>query len=361
MDATNKALIITLPLGGNYGGIMQAFALQKFMSQLGYKCETTSSPFRSLQESVKKHPLVRKIAKKKPLATGKFDYKTRLFIENRIETINFGAACTRVWSQKYSILIAGSDQVWRQTYGYIPHYLFSFAPPHSPKRISYAASFGKVNIPENAKIFSRKSQKLVARFDSISVRESSGVNIVHSGWNLDAEQHVDPTLLLGIEDYLELIDNPVTELSNRQAGSVFAYVLDVSLETSGIVQEIESMLGMKSHKLIEGVLNQGSSLPPVEEWLREFKKADFVITDSFHGTVFSIIFKKPFIAVGNQNRGITRFESLLSNLGLSDRLVTSPDQVTEELVHSQIDWLAVQKVIDSEIARSRAFLSRYLK
>jgi exopolysaccharide biosynthesis predicted pyruvyltransferase EpsI len=100
--------------------------------------------------------------------------------------------------------------------------------------------------------------------------------------------------------------------------------------------------------------------PSVESWLQAFHDAPFVVTDSFHGTVFSILFNKPFIAVGNSARGMARFESLLSQFGLADRLVESPRKVSPELVHSQIDWEAVNDKREALSSASRQFLQTKL-
>lgn len=100
--------------------------------------------------------------------------------------------------------------------------------------------------------------------------------------------------------------------------------------------------------------------PSVESWLQSFRDAKFIVTDSFHGTVLSILFNKPFIAVGNSARGMARFESLLSQFGLTDRLVESPEEVSPKLVHSQIDWKAVNDKREALASAGRQFLKTQL-
>src|SRR5690606_27902094 len=120
-------------------------------------------------------------------------------------------------------------------------------------------------------------------------------------------------------------------------------------EKHSIADTVGSLLGLKVCSIkpehsIAHVRTQDlhkCRFPSVESWLQAFSDASFVITVSFHGTVFAILFNKPFIAVGNSVRGMARFESLLSRFGLLERLVESPIQVTPELIQANIDWEVV--------------------
>src|SRR5690606_8307050 len=100
--------------------------------------------------------------------------------------------------------------------------------------------------------------------------------------------------------------------------------------------------------------------PPVEEWLQSFDDAAFVLTDSFHGCIFSIIFNKPFIAVGNTKRGISRFESLLKHFGLSERLVYPSDRIDGKLLLQTIDWDAVNHIRQTQVDLAEAFFKKSL-
>ena len=96
------------------------------------------------------------------------------------------------------------------------------------------------------------------------------------------------------------------------------------------------------------------------EWLRGFRDAEFIVTDSFHGTVFSIIFNKPFIAIGNESRGMSRFQSLLKMFGLEDRLVFRSEQVNRELINRPIDYHKVDELLESYKRFSLGFLTKAL-
>lgn len=99
--------------------------------------------------------------------------------------------------------------------------------------------------------------------------------------------------------------------------------------------------------------------PPVEDWLKGFRDSDYVITDSFHGTVFAIIFNKPFITILNRERGVDRFNTLLGLFGLSDRLITSHDEL-ERIINKPIDFKMVNQRLHEEKIKSIDFLNRHL-
>ena len=100
--------------------------------------------------------------------------------------------------------------------------------------------------------------------------------------------------------------------------------------------------------------------PPVENWLQSFERAAYVITDSFHACVFSILFNKPFLCIGNQFRGMSRFRSLLEQFQLQDRLVSLDMSLNDRVLDGQIDWEIVNKVLDNLRSDSMAFLRKAL-
>ena len=261
---------------------------------------------------------------------------------------------------QYDALVIGSDQVWRAAYAYpYARYFADFASGTSARRISYAASFGVAGSD-----FSREQiaacKPLLQDFDAVSVRESSAVMDCRNLFGVQAIQVLDPTLLLSKEDYKHLFSK-----SKRSRGNLMVYVLDESSSTEAIVSRLAKEKGLKpfrSNSLIEsGVEKVGltkSQQPPVEQWLRGFYDAEFVVTDSFHACVFSIIFQKPFICLGNRWRGMERFHSLLEPLGLSDRLVSAENF---SLPDSDINWQQVNEKLEQMRISSRQFLTEALR
>jgi hypothetical protein len=202
---------------------------------------------------------------------------------------------------------------------------------------------------------------LAKNFNAISVREDSAVKLSNDNLGVDAVHVLDPTMLLTKEDYEELV---VKDQVSKSKGNLMIYVLDKSYKNTEIIQQVAIELGLIPFSLMP--LYTFSSVgkkyikdcvfPPVTEWLRGFMDADFVITDSFHGTVFSIIFNKPFLSIGNAGRGVTRFTSLLKIFGLENRLVLPSEKFSIKKIKGNIDFDKVNQILSNEKKRSKEFL-----
>lgn len=246
--------------------------------------------------------------------------------------------------------IVGSDQVWRPSYNpNISNYYLDFLKGcNGIKKVAYAASFG-VDEWEYGKGQTKKFRALAQLFNQVSVREKSGVDLCRTFLNVQARQVVDPTMLLSKEDYLKVID--CASVPQRQG--IFTYLLDDSIEKSRLTAQVEQALHLKvfnnQPRAFEGSSSRNLDdyvVPPVEGWIKAFDQAAFVITDSFHGTVFSIIFNKPFLAVVNKQKGASRFHSLLDLLGLQDRLVDEDCIFDINLLNQGVDYNAVNAKLD---------------
>lgn len=347
--------IVTHALGHNYGGIMQAYALQKILLVVSQNVATATFMKRSSLSYVKQSILssiqrqavvVCSRSIDKHIAGSNFK-----FIDKYINTVDTNHL------RFARLLITGSDQVWRKSYVDVSKYMFGTIPDKSnAKRISYAASFGTEDLSEYGAELIATTANLAKKFDGISVREDSGVDIAKKYWGVDAEQHVDPTLLLDREEYMSLITEDENNLK-ESAGNLFVYVLDENSDKQSIINKVAivrnlqpfSIMPKKNPTIIEWLRRKEDFvLPRVTQWLKSFKDAEFVITDSFHGCAFSIIFNKPFIAIGNKQRGVARFTSLLKLFSLEDRLVADASEVTEELLKSTYEeiWAKYRVVMD---------------
>ena len=210
------------------------------------------------------------------------------------------------------------------------------------KKISYAASFGT----DKAEYSASEIQicgNLLKLFHAVSIRESSAIGLIRDvyRWQTVPLVHVlDPTLLLCQADYDKLIGDSDSVAFN---GNLFCYLLDMTSEKGSIVRKLESDLQKKAYSI---QLNT-STMPSVENWLKAFKDADFVFTDSYHGCIFSIIFRKPFIVMGNRSRGLARFTSLLEMFGLMDLMIESSQELTSTRIDRclSIDWIEVEECI----------------
>jgi hypothetical protein len=377
----SKILILSQPLGTNYGGILQAHALQMALSNLGYSVVSDNrafvrSPLLSILSYVKwyAHNSILGNERQIPHNSEFHNILTQnsiCFINKHIFTRDLRGGRKKLLKKQVeqaNAIVVGSDQVWRKPYSNIPEYLLEFSRGMKVKRISYAASFGKDDLSEYGDKLIKKSAALAKKFDAISVREDSGVDICNEYWGVKAQQHVDPTLLLEKDDYLKLINEDLNVLK-KSDGQIFTYVLDFDTNKDEIIDKVSSHLKMKSFDIMppkpmtkkELKSNPNKfALPHVTQWLKSFKDADFVITDSFHGSVFSIIFNKPFIAIGNKERGLTRFSSLLRLFNLEDRLVSNSNGALS-IVDSPINWKEVNEIKLREKKRGIKYLKDNLQ
>ena len=182
------------------------------------------------------------------------------------------------------------------------------------------------------------------RFDAISVREASGVKLCRDYLRMESTHVLDPTLLLTAEDYTRLC----TEIPYR-GPFVFAYILDQSEEK---IKEIKSFADREGLPyLIQSAGPNVQEDDSVELWISRFRDAAYVITDSFHGTAFSINFEKEFYVYGNPNRGNSRFDSLLGLFDLKNRIVDKNITKMEK-----IDWEKVEFMLVSERDKSQNFI-----
>ena len=182
----------------------------------------------------------------------------------------------------------------------------------------------------------------------MSVREKSGLNLLRDFLNYNAGVHVlDPTMLLEKADYEAIA---IAELEPKSAGNLFYYILDKSPAKQQIISTVSLQTGLIPFTQMPKCGGSRKNLteriddcvfPTVSAWLRAFMDAEMIITDSFHGCVFSIIFNKPFWVVGNPSRGMARFHSLLEMFGLEDRLITSGNLPTD--FFAPICWLDVNQ------------------
>lgn len=242
----------------------------------------------------------------------------------------------------FDALVVGSDQCWRSSLVKpLTAYFFDFVN-YPCKKISYAASMGSGD-PEYSEDEIRACGNLVRSFDAVSLRELEGVNLIKNvyKWDCNPCQMPDPTLLLDPSVYLGLV--PHSFLSNKSEG-IFAYILDETEDKSNCLKKLEDRLGLSSYSL--DINPSGlDAIPPIEEWLSNFINSDIVFTDSFHGVIFSLIFRKPFIVYANKARGISRFLSILNLFNQNERLIYNYGDLTEQRIDdcSKID----EKVIEA--------------
>lgn len=379
-----KIGILTQPLHWNYGGIIQNWALQQMLRSMGHEPETICRQFdypeptfglkirrcfsfgKCLMQHVVFHdrqtglmnPLGR-IYSQVDAVRYQYPYADTDFVHHCIKMTKplYSDVDMRkvIRKRKYDAFIVGSDQVWREEYSpRIQSYFLDFLPDAGGrKRIAYAASFGKEHdyiSPENMSVCCR----LLGRFDAVSVREAEGVDIVRRDFGREqVEKVLDPTLLLSEADYGRIID----ARERRNEPYLATYILDQTNDKANIIGSVAAERGL-SVNAIDIEVRPGK-MSTISQWLANFADADFVVTDSFHGCVFSIIFGKPFIVIANVERGLGRFISLLGELSLSDRMIYCYDDYIahEPRLLTDIDYTSVRECLDTLRQKSLKYLS----
>ena len=328
--------IVTFPLRSNYGGILQAWALQTVLTRMGHDVKVIDMDFKSRKSDwfvlypkriLKKYVLKQNV----PIFHEKLEYAsylnntihTRPFIEKYIERRLVRNLCG-LKKKEFDAYVFGSDQIWRPRYmksSFCPTMADAFgkfANKWNAIRLSYAASFGVDNLDEFSQSEIEEVKRELHHFKAVSVRESDGVNICKKYFDIDAIHVLDPTLLISKEEYLNLVDSiPVSK------NGILEYILDPDTEKETIVKNLQI-------NFVESVfspLSRGKSQVSVEKWISGFRDAKMVVTDSFHACVFSIIFQKPFIVIANPTRGFSRIKSLLKMFNLQHHLVSGTDPI----------------------------------
>lgn len=371
-----KIGIITLPFHKNFGGILQNFALQKVLKNIGHEVITIEK-FKQYKLPLHKRYLAytKRIIKKYVLLRNCEIYfekceQERLkiitqeiqpFIEHHIHMKNY-RTFKDIKENEYDAFVVGSDQVWRPIYFRdIANAYLSFTKGWKVKRIAYAASFG-TDQWEYRKAQTKKCKKLISLFDGISVRELQGVELCKKYFNIDAVQVLDPTLLLTKEDYINVFTE---ENISQSKGNFLVYILDRTEEKEAIIREISTSKGLTPfHVNNPEVENTKRDVfdriqPGMDQWLRGFYDAEFVFTDSFHACVFAIIFQKPFLVYGNTGRGLSRFSSLLSLFHLEDRMILNINDF-KKIQNKDINWEEVNTILKEKQNESLNFLKAYL-
>ena len=427
-----KVAIFTLPLVNNYGGILQAYALQRALESYGFEAPVVNLKIRQrglFSRDYLKFLLAKLIYFKKyknaEFSTLCYYADTQRFVAQNIETtreIYSPAALKRLFEQeKFGACVLGSDQVFNPPYfdAFENDFSLGFAP-HGCIKIAYAASFGGESFKGARDLELHKAN--LAKFKAISVRERNGTALCESVFGIPGAAFVlDPTLLAGREVFEKFIlpaansvkpgaaelaqsgagraetggeqiaictasqetkaaktrgaaqnlngtaadiadtafsaqdagENAAFATNAAQKGQIFAYILDQNERKSEILKSVSEREGL-------GVceVNDKANRVSIEEWLSLIAGAQLVITDSFHGCAFSILFNKPFFAFINENRGSSRFYSLFESFELQDRVIKSASDVS---LSKQVDWARVNEILSRRREASREFLISNLR
>lgn len=366
-----RICILTQPLEKNYGGILQAYALQKVLADMGH--DVTTLRFKPLYAQASSRigfywKIFRRFLSKLKGNKGirysnpdrqweRYRQVNRVleeFIENHIHCLDADIPLDGRRLPPFDAFIVGSDQVWRPVFSpCLTDFYLGFLRDDRPLRIAYAASFG-VDGWEPSEEQTVVLRELARRFDRISVREASGVALCKDHLGVVAELMPDPTLLLTREDYLDLCQDGAYDLPGQPY--VATYFIDPDSRKEQLVSDFAERHQLPVVPL--GRFNWESGSDPMEKWLAGLAGAAYIVTDSFHGTVFSLVFRKDFISFVNRWRGSSRFHTLLEAFDLQDRLVDPGTISGFDIPPTDKEAFALQLSMQRE--KGLAFLSEAL-
>lgn len=382
------AVVIMHPNHNNYGTSLQGFATIKLIELLGHDYEIIRYvKKRSIFEIMRILPMYlmsggfynmkRRIKKK--ILTG---YTAQYAKDNAIRTATLnsfkeryfkprshfyeGYADLQKGSRNYDVIFVGSDQVWTPASLYSKFYNLLFVDD-AVRKFSYASSFGVAQIPARQH---EKTAHYLNRLDAIGVREISGKHIVESLTSKQATVVLDPTLLLSKEKWQSFVDAP----KKYDEPYIFCYILGSNETTCNAVNELKKATGLKVVYLrhVDEYRRADDSMgdyAPFDvsplDFVNLIRHASYVLTDSFHGSIFSIIFNKQFTtfyryiqdsnSITNKN---SRIDSLFDIFGLKNRIFRK-DIVTE--INRPIDFASVNTILERERDKSLAFLKENLE
>ena len=340
----------------NYGSALQCYALQKYLKSRGHHPEHLRDYRANPVFIIKRLKNIRhfKGFLKKAKAMGQMQKFTRKYMDFSKRGYLSDSGLKK-HPPKVECHIAGSDQIWHNANNF--RYL-TYAPDDSLK-LSYAASFGRAAISDEMK---PTIKPYLERFDGISVREKSAVDIIGS-MGLEAKWVLDPTLLIDSGDY------PVEE--NNKNNYCYCYFLNLNNKDDVHFDTIKTAVNKQGKELVITAplnymlfKNESPIFPSVEEWLGLYKNADCIFTNTYHGLLFCIIFKKQFVFFSQssgQKKENERFRSLLELLRLEDRMIAGEN--TEKdisiLMNREIDYDKVYDVISQKQKETDTFFENF--
>lgn len=352
----------------NYGAVFQAEALQSIIETLGYDCEIIDyhNPQVEAQYNFKPIRLDKELIKnlKANLVLLPFITKKKTNFQSWINGYKKTSYTTkeelRDLAESFDKIIVGSDQVWNmKCHGADESFFLDFA--RDQQKIAYAASFGTHELPQE---YLSLYQRHLSAFSSISVREKRGIEIVNDLIGVKVSCTMDPVLLVGRDHWEKKASN-----FNLKIPYIFVYQLGHSNDVNQYVRGLRSKLkfpvvfitGHIGNMVHYRISDKNYSSASPEDFLSLIEGASYVVTNSFHATVLSLMFHKPFSVVaegGSEAAYNSRIYSLLSSYGLESRIYSKFDagQFEKDVCFDLYD-----EVIESDRKRSIEFLKESIK
>ena len=330
---TDNICIMNYWWSGNYGASLTAYALQQLLN--GYHTELADFEDKHYLNTVSNCNFAQEFASK------------YLKVSKPIQLLSDFFSLTR------NVFIAGSDQIFRPlgNFDNKRQYYLDFVLPDA-KKIAFSASFAtdKQQFLREASNFQQECiKRSLKSFDCISVREKSGIEICKDLFDVEAEWIIDPVFILEKTEYDKLIKSSSMNFKDK----IVSYILDKNRKYKKAYKYLKNIYNID-------VIETADTGISVEDWLSSIKNCKFMITDSFHGLCFAIIFNKPFICVLNKTRGAARFESILEMLGIENQCISSIDEIYQKDCIFKINYEKVNQNIEKEQEKGLNFLNKAL-
>ena len=351
----SKIGILTYHSGFNYGACLQAYALQTILKKFGYESEIINfetEAFVSSREMFSRKPRrlkeVIKNITRIPYWKSLHE-RERMFNNYTFDVLNSTKRYKTEQevidhAEDYDCIICGSDQIWNLTHvkddpAITPLFFLNF--PKKQRRVAYAASFA--SFTKIASQYENEFLPWLKQFDAISIREQDGYDYVKSK-GLECTLALDPTILLDKEDY-----EPICRERLIEGKYIVMFGWNTNDELVTAAKEVSKKLGLPVYNIVPPPRKMFCGIPrkldvgPCE-FLSIIKNAEFVVTNSFHGTAFSTTFEKPYVSIVT-GKADTRMYSLLEQLGLADHLVRKEDMDINRMLATDFIGVREKKAI----------------
>lgn len=341
---------ITFGYSQNLGALLQAYALQQYIMELGYNTKIIqfknfdNCPFETIKGILDGFSDIIFFGKCKK----KID-KINIFRKNYLkftEKCYKSAEMMDELNNQFDTFVAGSDQIWNVHKGIVDEFFLSFVHDDR-KKIAYSASFGLSKLPSE---YIDGVKKGLSRFDNISIREKSGVAIAKEIAGFDCPQTLDPVFLLPKERWERFCEKQLVKEKY-----IFVYPTQITKNLTYVVKKAKKELGYKVYSLFyfAGVDVVVKDADPID-FINYIRYAELVIGSSFHATAFSVIFKKKLCVIPHNTTG-SRVVDLLTDIGLNDCIVTS-----DNIGFERVDYTIARDMLQKKIDFSKEYLSSVL-
>jgi hypothetical protein len=377
-----KRVGIVTHYGENYGGMLQAYALQRYVKDLGYECKIISNEF--LYRATSSSRIKAKINNLKSFVKNPFSYMKRRkamrayvseralksayfreFLKENIEIDRTGYNTYQEYLDNppnYDVYLSGSDQIWNPNLYNKNGFYFSEFAPENATRISFASSVAVTTVTEEQGAFMKPH---LEKMDIISTRETEGSKIVAKLSGKKVRTVIDPTLLLNGDQWSEVVSAPLVDRPY-----IFCYFFSERNYIAKVKKQVKDLTGLELVCIPYVAREMGGDDTKIfeagpAEFISLIKNAELVLTDSFHATAFSINMKTPFLSLCRFKKSDTksmnsRLNTILGLVGLEDRLIDENDKITKEMLFD-VDLEKAHRLLDERRKEDAEFLKNAIE